>query len=177
MFLSEVFLNKSFDIIMRRNKSFLFCNSHQHQTYLHLPLCIFIFETPSIDSFFRSSQLILLKYAEHLERHYKELYSNIRITLLATWATSRRPRDFTRYEISHCASLFCLNEGLGHHTTLTYVPSRGYILVCVFGPRSLTLARTIQMYYIFNRFNSFSDDSMVNSESSTFLRFEEFMWS
>lgn len=97
MFLSEVFLNKSFDIIMRRNKSFLFCNSHQHQTYLHLPLCIFIFETPSIDSFFRSSQLILLKYAEHLERHYKELYSNIRITLLATWATSRRPtvRDFT----------------------------------------------------------------------------------
>lgn len=97
MFSSEVFLNKSFDIIMRRNKSFLFCNSHQHQTYLHLPLCIFIFETPSIDSFFRSSQLILLKYAEHLERYYKELYSNIRITLLATWATSRRPtvRDFT----------------------------------------------------------------------------------
>lgn len=95
MFSSEVFLNKSFDI-MRRSKSFLFCNS-KHQKYLHLSLCIFIFETPSIDSFFRSSQLILLKYAEHLERYYKELYSNIRITLLATWATSRRPtvRDFT----------------------------------------------------------------------------------
>lgn len=97
MFSSEVFLNKSFDIIMRRNKSFLFCNSHQHQTYLHLPLCIFILETLSIDSFFRSSQLILLKYAEHLERYYKGLYSNIRITLLATRATGWKPRarDFT----------------------------------------------------------------------------------
>lgn len=149
MFLSEVFLNKSFDIIMRRNKSFLFCNSHQHQTYFHLPLCIFIFETPSIDSFFRSSQLILLKYAEHLERHYKELYSNIRITLLATWATSRRPavRDFTlRFSL--------LSQWRPWPSCqLTYVPSRGYVLVCVFAPRSLTLARTIQMYYIFNRFN------------------------
>ena len=44
-----------------------------------------------------STHYNLLRYGENLERYYKELYSNIHITLLAAWVTRQRPRapDFT----------------------------------------------------------------------------------